>query len=56
LVDTDGREYTEVQAEGADKAPASEKEEQMKMTMVMGDGYGESAMEMRKMMVMKTTR
>jgi hypothetical protein len=26
LVDTDGREYTEFQAEGADKAPASEKE------------------------------
>jgi hypothetical protein len=45
LVNADGREYTEVQAEGADKVPASEKEKQIKMTttmmMMMGDGNGE---------------
>jgi hypothetical protein len=44
LVNADGREDTEDQAEGADKVPASKKKRKKEMTMIMmdGDGNGES--------------
>jgi hypothetical protein len=58
LVNADDQEYTEVQAEGADKVPASEKE---KTNEDDDDDDGrwkkmERGMEMRRTMVMMTTR